>query len=83
MLRACQYGHLECVRAIAHLASPSVVNDTDDNARTPMMHAAAAGHKEVVKVLISYGADVATTNKTGKVASDLARTGRFGDGESS
>lgn len=44
------------------------VNAKDDNNDTPLMRASYHGHKEIVELLIQYGADVKAENKEGRTA---------------
>lgn len=55
---------------VEHNADPNL---GDHNQNTPLMYAAKRGHREVVRVLLSHGADRAARNKQGHCALDLAK----------
>ena len=63
LILAAKEGNIEAVKQ--HLAAGTDVNVKDHFARTPLSAAAYFGHKEVVRLLISKGADVNTTVTSG------------------
>jgi uncharacterized protein len=51
----------------------------DNGGRTPLMHAAAHGHHDNVKLLLKAGADPALADKQGKTAYNIALENRHDD----
>src|SRR6266700_1403042 len=54
--RAIRENNLSTLRAMAH--SKSAVNAADSRGATPLMHAAAIGSLDAIKILLDAGADV-------------------------
>lgn len=77
--KAAAGNHVDCVRLIVHLCKESV-DVTDTAGWTPLMRAAAKGHREVSRALLDAQANTRLTNKDGMTASQIARKNRFGDG---
>jgi ankyrin repeat protein len=48
------------------------VNSRDDGGYTPLHHAAARGDVEVIKYLVSKGADVKAVSRRGQTTADMA-----------
>ena len=75
---ACELGKLECVKVIIEwlkdwkLSEFSIYNDPDEETFTSLHKAATNGHAEVVKLLISEGADPAFATGDGITAICLA-----------
>jgi Ankyrin repeats (many copies)/Ankyrin repeats (3 copies)/Ankyrin repeat len=59
--------------------NPYLVNARGSQGNTPLHHAAMAGHKKAVEVLIKRGADINAKNPAGKTAKDLAKTKEIAD----
>ncbi|XP_071078674.1 multiple epidermal growth factor-like domains protein 6 [Haliotis cracherodii] len=67
-------GDLEEVKRL--LTTPGVdINSRGDGSRTPVMEAAYRGHRDVVEILVSEGADVSLVDKHGNNILHLACTG--------
>ena len=49
----------------------------DENGSTPLHSASYHGHEDIIKLLISYGADINKTNYLGETPSDEAATRRY------
>jgi ankyrin repeat protein len=65
---ACSEGHLECAKLLLR-KGPTLVNKADEDARTPLMTAAAGGHPAVVEwLIVNAGADVTLTDSGGATA---------------
>ena len=47
-----KHGNLEMARALAEQCSRAQLNARDDNLKTPLITAAAAGHDAIVKFLV-------------------------------
>jgi len=77
LLAAARAGDVERVRALV----PPAGNPEEDGPRdardgiTPLMAAAAAGHEQVVEVLLARGADAAKRDAQGRWAAAYARAG--------
>jgi ankyrin repeat protein len=54
--KAAEAGNIEAVKQ--HLAAGANVNAKDEDSKTPLLHAAVDGHKDVVELLIAKGADI-------------------------
>jgi cytohesin len=54
--KAAEQGNIEAVTQ--HLAAGANVNAKDEDSKTPLLHAAVDGHKDVVELLIAKGADI-------------------------
>ncbi|XP_076268661.1 transient receptor potential cation channel subfamily A member 1-like [Rhynchophorus ferrugineus] len=65
---ACEFGHLEIIRLLIYKHAD--VNHQDEDKRTPLILAAANGHAEVVKELLSIG--LHKYNKSKKVRVDMS-----------
>ncbi|XP_048248341.1 serine/threonine-protein phosphatase 6 regulatory ankyrin repeat subunit B-like isoform X2 [Haliotis rufescens] len=69
---ACEGGNKAIVQ---HLVSPSNINITGNNGRTPVMMAAAQGHQSVFDLLVSKQADLTLVDKDGNSVLHLACLG--------
>ena len=54
--KAAEAGNIEAVKK--HLTDGANVNAKDEDSKTPLLHAAVDGHKDVVELLIAKGADI-------------------------
>ena len=72
---ACDYGHLECAKAL--LGAGADINKQDNDGWTPLMLAARNGKIEVVRELLKRGAKKDLKNNAGKTAYKLADTMRI------
>ncbi|XP_071084298.1 ankyrin repeat domain-containing protein 50-like isoform X1 [Haliotis cracherodii] len=61
---ACMRGHLETVKFVLSLNVVDI-NSRGQGRTTPVMRAAAGGHRDVVELLMSKGADVSLVDKDG------------------
>ncbi|XP_071116426.1 ankyrin repeat and KH domain-containing protein mask-like [Haliotis cracherodii] len=61
---ACRGGDVETVKYVLSLHVVDI-NSRGDGSRTPVMEAAEWGHREVVELLVSEGADVSMVDKVG------------------
>jgi ankyrin repeat protein len=73
LLDAAKKGDADRVEKLA-TEVPAMINQADPEfGATPLHWAALRGHADVVKVLISYGADLTVTNKDGETPLRVAR----------
>lgn len=63
LMPACEQGNLELVKEICKI--PRHINDKNDRGWTPLIVATYNGHVDIVKYLISAGADIYATNHNG------------------
>ncbi|GMT36062.1 hypothetical protein PFISCL1PPCAC_27359, partial [Pristionchus fissidentatus] len=66
------YGHIELVKYVIHLGAD--VNALDRHSLTPLMCAVFENHPEVVKILISSGADVTVKSPDGNPIVDCTES---------
>lgn len=63
LMQACEQGDLELVKEICKV--PRHINDKNDKGWTPLIVATYNGHMDIVKYLLSVGADIYDTNYNG------------------
>lgn len=63
LMQACEQGDLELVKEICKV--PRHINDKNDKGWTPLIVATYNGHMDIVKYLLSAGADIYDTNYNG------------------
>ena len=68
--KAAERGNIEAVKQ--HLAAGVDVNAKSDDGGTPLLYAAAYGHRKIVELLIAAGADVNVKNENGKTTLHFA-----------
>jgi ankyrin repeat protein len=63
LLSACTYGHIQAARVL--LASRANPCSRGYRGRTPAMHAAMAGHMEILELLLDRNSDITSTSASG------------------
>ena len=58
----CRNGHIAVVKGM--LAAGTDINQCDERDQSPLMHAIIYGNIDIIRVLLSYGADVGFVNKS-------------------
>jgi len=76
LLQSSSSGNLALAKALLTADVALNVNAVDEKRYSPLMHASANGHVEMVRLLLSYRAAIHTISTDGKTAIFLAREGK-------
>jgi ankyrin repeat protein len=74
MRKSSEMGHLSILKALLALDPELDIDDTDSRGNTALLHAAANGQAEIVRFLLSQGADKSVITIDGRSALNLAIT---------
>ena len=72
-------GRSDICRYLLDTCGAQSVNAQDINGDTALHRAAEAGHLEVVRVLLEFGADLSIKNNKGETPLDMARENKHSD----